>query len=1437
MNAEQKKWFEEFADRKRDEIQSLDEGGDKKIWEFISRHYSDKAHFLYELIQNADDVGATQASFELYAGNNGNCGCLVFRHNGKKHFEITKPAPRNTADFEIARKDKTLDSVYSICTVGNSTKDINDIGKFGIGFKSVFLYTDTPRVYDDGISFEISDFVVPRLLESEFNGRNKGETVFEFPFNRSSGEHLPLDPCKDVLDKLKGLILPTLFLRNLETVSWRFGEFKGQYVTCRTELYAPNDESDSKVYHALAECIECGDKKDEEFILIERPIEKGSKLNLTIGFKVSDEELTPVEYAPFCYFATQVSFGLKFIVNAPFVLTSTRQSLDFASDESISSNSMMMDGLSSLLADSLVYLRDLGKTNPRHVYLTENIFKILPLDENFVPKQEMDKLNIQRNDPNNYFAGFYLKPLNKFQEEEIIPCSLTKGVYCRSDNACYAEVKNIVENFDDSDLSGVASEFIGLGTEPRWVYAQTYDYALSERARATNQYVESIGARRIKAEEWVRALAGSYVEGKSKDANWLQKFYGWLSKRPEDEKIKAKHLPIILNQNSHACPAEIHGAANLYLPEVALDGEIPLDVNIVREDIHAWEGVQSLERSWRIGKFDTEALSSRLIQQLKESCDSQRRDKVTCQLLTLLSDKARVSVEIADRVATALREFGVFKAQDGNLYPSKSLYKYSEEWSGFKNLIPGSGRYFVDWNKYTHIGPEEVLESIGITSTPVVLMVGPEYIKDIYGNWLKTSDINWQRDKPEYCNSPTSKTVSYLDEVGVELSFKSLQFSFVQVPVLESLLDLALSDVPKDIKGRCEEEIWRILLAIAKTGDKNVFQGEYIGVTANSQIRENGRAVNPDREEHKQFSSFIRKQLLETRWIVCGDELIKPNGVDSTKIPRRIVNSPNYDVIAHWLNITTAADVEEEKTQRRADLNEQERKLLELAEKISLEKLEQLAKSTIENTVNADGKGDGTNIRQRNVTDEEKFLALGEDVKAQLDKIDKQQALGGTEDILGDKTSMVITVPQLLKMNLRIPEYQRPYKWEKDNVWDFMDDISRIVEDKEKNGKEWTDLPYRMGSIILHKGKSADGTCVYNIVDGQQRTLTFILLAVALGIDCDLLKKPKFYPALIQMPDSRRNLNNNLCYIMDYLKIHGGDCRAKFKEAFTKSLQVVAVCVAECDYAFQLFDSQNVKGRRLEPHDLLKAYHLRELDFAREKEDSIKDLVKKWEDFDVQDLSYLFDKLLYPILKWSEKERCYGFSTKDLRAFKGVPQRWRGKYGYVDNAFAAVGRFRIGTEFAPGKEFFDMVSHYQVLLKMVREKVESCPVVKDIMKNGSSNAYTKALFESVLLAYFDRFGLELPLEDINAAIKTLCKWVYSARLDLEYFSPKTPNKYALGVVDGSSNYTNRIAMFFAIRNAVFHTDIAKMAVEMSNSAKENQKTEARKSLWDLVNAL
>lgn len=42
--------------------------------------YTDQAHFIYELLQNADDTKATYARFKLYHDK------LVFAHNGKRHF-------------------------------------------------------------------------------------------------------------------------------------------------------------------------------------------------------------------------------------------------------------------------------------------------------------------------------------------------------------------------------------------------------------------------------------------------------------------------------------------------------------------------------------------------------------------------------------------------------------------------------------------------------------------------------------------------------------------------------------------------------------------------------------------------------------------------------------------------------------------------------------------------------------------------------------------------------------------------------------------------------------------------------------------------------------------------------------------------------------------------------------------------------------------------------------------------------------------------------------------------------------------------------------------------------------------------------------------------------------------------------------------------------
>ena len=105
----------------------------------LSDLYPDTAHFIYELLQNAEDTKATTVHFTL------NENCLEFIHNGERLFSET--------------------DVKSITSFGNSTKrdDPTSIGKFGVGFKAVFAYTDTPEIHSGDFHFRIYDFVVPEI--------------------------------------------------------------------------------------------------------------------------------------------------------------------------------------------------------------------------------------------------------------------------------------------------------------------------------------------------------------------------------------------------------------------------------------------------------------------------------------------------------------------------------------------------------------------------------------------------------------------------------------------------------------------------------------------------------------------------------------------------------------------------------------------------------------------------------------------------------------------------------------------------------------------------------------------------------------------------------------------------------------------------------------------------------------------------------------------------------------------------------------------------------------------------------------------------------------------------------------------------------------------------------------------------------------------------
>src|SRR5712692_4985241 len=134
----------------------LEYGQGTRHLSFLGRLYTDRTHFVFELLQNAEDAGASRILFRLFNDR------LAVTHDGR---------PFNELD------------VRGVCGVGEGTKaeDLTQIGKFGIGFKSVYAYTSTPEVHSGSASFSIRDYVLPQDIPRK--GTGVDTTLFVIPFN------------------------------------------------------------------------------------------------------------------------------------------------------------------------------------------------------------------------------------------------------------------------------------------------------------------------------------------------------------------------------------------------------------------------------------------------------------------------------------------------------------------------------------------------------------------------------------------------------------------------------------------------------------------------------------------------------------------------------------------------------------------------------------------------------------------------------------------------------------------------------------------------------------------------------------------------------------------------------------------------------------------------------------------------------------------------------------------------------------------------------------------------------------------------------------------------------------------------------------------------------------------------------------------------------
>ena len=408
-----------------------------------------------------------------------------------------------------------------------------------------------------------------------------------------------------------------------------------------------------------------------------------------------------------------------------------------------------------------------------------------------------------------------------------------------------------------------------------------------------------------------------------------------------------------------------------------------------------------------------------------------------------------------------------------------------------------------------------------------------------------------------------------------------------------------------------------------------------------------------------------------------------------------------------------------------------------------------------------------------------------------------QLALTNIGDLLlNNKITQDKAGKSISDINLVIPNYQRPYKWIAKNAIQLLDDILDAMNaNREK---------YRVGTLILHK----EDQSIYNIVDGQQRTITFSLLLKALddSLNISFLAQP-----LSVNSYNKRNVPHNFRALARRVNNMTDDSeKTTLLDYIKNNCELIVVITDDVSQAFQFFDSQNARGKKLYPHDLLKAYHLREMNDLDSAE--IEKTVKEWEDLDQSALSSLFNEYLNRVKEWAKGNRSQELTEHNIQKFKGITRRenypyaqfYKGAYSYSDMVnhsampfVAGVRRlnaFQLDTPIIAGKPFFDYAKHYFDILDDIKNNdkyaghyIRDNDIVKTLnlrpYNNGVGNRITRLLFNTAILLYVDRFCPErltkLDSAMLDQFVVFAFIWAYSLRAQYYNVGWLTAQNYIL----------------------------------------------------------
>ena len=480
----------------------------KSVWADL---YNERTHFIYELLQNAEDA--------------------LRRHPDKPRsrtvqFNLSKQALR------VSHYGKPFDrrDVEGVCGIALGTKqeDVTQIGRFGIGFKSVYGFTDRPEIHSGDEDFGIDSLVWPSAQSAV--DRDPDQTVFIMPLRD------PDEDRREIAEGFRRISLDTLlFLRHIDSIEWTLPDGESGTSVRQT------DDWDREVRRVtvIGESTRHGEV-EKSWLVFSRPTYAADDTlagHVEVAFLFDGERVEPVvDSLLVVFFPTAVPTNLGFLIQGPYRTTQSRDNVP-KTDEW---NSLCVKKTVELLVDALVWLRD-------NDMLNVNVLQCLPLDRS-------------KFDDGRMFASLYRGIKDALHTKNLLPAF--DGGYVPAAKAKLARTQELRELFDRKQLKLLFRN----EHETAWLT----DDISQDRTPALRTYlVEDLHVDEVTPQTILPKLSTSFFEHQSN--GWMCRLYEFLKGQVALHQ-QAKRIPIIRLSNGSHVPAFVDDIPQAFLPSAVKTG-------------------------------------------------------------------------------------------------------------------------------------------------------------------------------------------------------------------------------------------------------------------------------------------------------------------------------------------------------------------------------------------------------------------------------------------------------------------------------------------------------------------------------------------------------------------------------------------------------------------------------------------------------------------------------------------------------------------------------------------------------------------------------------------------------------------------------------------------------------------------------------------------